>query len=88
MVKDPIEILSILTEHGMERSIIQWMDDCILPTEYWYDANDNSIHTDCGVSIPFDYDVRTQMARCRYDIIQAVKAHYEKQGIFLCSTDD
>ena len=72
----------------MERGLIEWEGNVIPPTEYWYDVNDNCVHADCGVSIPFIYDVRTEMARCRYDIIVAVKEHYKNKNISITSTDD
>lgn len=80
--------LQILTENHLEKDVIRWKDDIIPPTWYWYVEEDNSIHADCGVVIPFIYNVRTQMARCRYDIIIKVIEHYKNMGVHLCSTDD
>lgn len=80
--------LQILEEYHLDYGIIHWQDDVIPPTHYWYEEKDNSIHADCGVTIPFVYDIKTQMARCRYDVIMRVIEHYEREGIILRSTDD
>lgn len=88
MNNDSSNILTVLSKNHMERDVIEWKDNIIPPTEYWYDASDNSIHTSCGVVIPFKYDVRTQMAKCRYDVIMAVKLFYSEQMIAVTSIDD
>ncbi len=88
MMNDPSRILFILTSNHMEKDVIEWKDNIVPPTEFWYDANDNCIHTNCGVTIPFIYDVRTQMARCRYDVIMAVKKHYAEQMLAVTAIDD
>lgn len=81
-------ILQILREHNLERGIIEWEDNIIPPTSYWYNEEDNRIYADCGVSIPFIYDIRTQMARCHYDITVCVEEYYKSNGINIRSIDD
>ena len=88
MITEPKEIMEILQNGGFERSYIEWKENKIPPTIFWYNEETNELQADCGVSIPFNYDVTYQMAKWRYDIITEVKKHYEKQGILLTSTDD
>ena len=83
-----IIIAKILKDNGLDRGIIEWKDNLVPPTEYWYDVINNDIQTSCGIKIPFIYDIRTQMARCRYDITNAVREYYKNNGILIESLDD
>lgn len=80
--------LQILRENGFDRGVIEWENNTIPPTSYWYNEVDNRVYADCGVSIPFIYDIRTQMARCHYDIAVCVEEYYKNLGINVCPIDD
>lgn len=81
-------IAKILKENGLDKGIIEWKNNVVPPTEYWYDENNNEVWTSCGIKIPFIYDIRTQMARCRYDVTNAVQEYYKDNGILVESLDD
>lgn len=81
------EILKILQDNDADKGVVEW-NEGVPDTEYWYDATDNKIHTSCGVSIPFNYNVRTQMAKCWFDIINSVQAYYASKGIKVTSLYD
>lgn len=79
--------LKFLQENFEDKGVLEWNED-VPDTEYWYDADDNMIHTSCGVTIPFDYDIRTQMAKCWFDIINAVQEYYASKGTTVTSLYD
>ena len=77
------EIDEILKKYRIAPSLINWKGNPIPATRIWYSADDNRIHAGCGVSIPFDYDVKTQLYRCVQDISREIIRHYESIGIHL-----
>lgn len=75
------EIAAKLKEYRISPSLINWKGDAIAATKIWYSPDDNRMHADCGVSIPFDYDIKTQMYKCVLDISREIIKHYDAKGI-------
>lgn len=78
-----IEIERKLRKFRVFPQYINWRGDIIPPTKVWYSVEDNRIHSDCGVTIPFDYDLKTQMYKCVLDISREIIGFYKAQGIYL-----
>jgi hypothetical protein len=80
---DRIEIERKLRELRVFPQFINWRGGIIPPTKVWYSVEDNRIHSDCGVTIPFDYDLKTQMYHCVFDISREIIDFYKTKGIYL-----
>lgn len=77
------EIEMILQKYKISPSLINWKGETIPATKIWYSPEDNRMHSDCGVSIPFIYDTRTQLYKCVNDIIREIIEHYKAKGVLL-----
>lgn len=78
-----IEINDYLRQWRYSPSFINWKDDTIPPTRIWYQPESNSFTSDCGVTIPFNYDVHCDMYKCISDMILEIIKYYEEKGIKL-----
>lgn len=79
------EIEAVLQKYKISPSLINWKGETIPATKIWYSPDDNRMHSDCGVSIPFIYDTRTQLSKCMNDMIHAIIEHYKTKGILLAT---
>ena len=77
------DIENKLRELRLSPSLINWKGDAIPASKIWYSAEDNMMHADCGVSLPFNYDIKTQLYKCVLDIGHAIKDFYKEKGIYL-----
>ena len=68
---------------------VHWAGGTIPPTRIWYDRNDNMLHSSCGVTLPFDYDVDRDLTVVERDLIDALIRYYrETEGILLFVDED
>ena len=83
-----IEILENIARRGPLEDEIIWKYDALPPTKFWYDFDDDLIHTDFGITLPFVYDLRIQWEILVWDVTKEAKEYYQKQGIILYKDDD
>jgi hypothetical protein len=77
------EIENKLHELRISPSLINWKGNTIPASRIWYSAEDNMMHSDCGVSLPFNYDIETQLYKCVLDIGHSIQRFYKEKGIDL-----
>ena len=84
-------IKSLLDRHVArtygKKPIIEWDNNTIEPTKWWYDTNDNKIHTDCTVTIEYNEPLTLFGAYCCIDdLINLIIEYYKGKSIFLTCT--
>lgn len=90
--KTTTENIKLLLDKHVNRTygkkpMIEWDDNTIEPTRWWYDERDNKVYADCGISIEYNEPLTLFGAYCCIDeLINLIIEYYKGKSIFLTCT--